>query len=886
MNSSAAFLNQSVRPPLPFRDTGIVLLRHGESTDTAAGLVSGWRDVDLTENGRLQILDILVTLPRLGIRSIVSSDLRRARSTAQIIVHALALPAAREDRRLRERAWGAREGNPHAYAPAPGEEEAEAEEQFAERVTQALNEIPPGTLIVTHAGVIRFIRKIYGLTELVIPPAGLCELGHKNPRVDHWALPRNIQVDGAVITPGDFTGRVVYVSEETDLETLATTDVALLQSCSKSVAFTAVSTALATVNLTRSLTQHITHGRDSHHPYAVATSWPMGYPRNGESVKLLFLTSDESAPAGHLPDFPPSPVQNVDKIGGKAAGLELLLSKGFNVPPFITLTHNDINGWESVEGFDFGDEVIGRLKSQLLEDVDRGSWAVRSSSDLEDADGTPLSGSFKSFVDVGWEQIPKRIRDVRASVRGSEIRARLRSGNLSDLPRMSVVVQRMVTDLKFAGTVFVPSPQDFSSLLIEAQCRRSAEGLMDGRENPDVVEYYVCTHLSPEITARAGNPHSYLKSVAIEAFRIYSLTGRGDLEFAVDMNDRIWWLQARMLNAAIEVVDRRGFSATAKAYYRMLAFGVHVANQTQASFFRSFELSDGRLGYSVGIRHRDRVFHDKLRSDLRHLEEVIAFGWMVEEHLAKLVCNLESTDNAFILEQLVLHGAVQLPFSIPMDGSFMSRFRSKPLDSVPSKGMLEEFLSGIINRIPGGWDVGRVREILLQPRSTYSTIATSRVLLRLSNSPPGILTRLEIVEYWASEWRDLPDMSETGLAKLGKDLSARLMRIRSSPTEALQLLQKVDSYDSQCQQSRLRRESFLALARTALPHEDWCELDLWAKYLEMKAETNETHALYRGQCFAHFALHGFVALESDIDRICRIWLGSKVRFCSAETSLK
>lgn len=130
----------------------LVLVRHGESTANAAGLLLGRSDVPLTPAGQAQAQALA---GRLGdVRRLVSSPLRRARDTAEAL--GLDLPVEVDDRWV-EIDYGIHEGRALAQVPAevwrrwrvdPGER-AEGGESLAElgrRVRSACEELlaPPG----------------------------------------------------------------------------------------------------------------------------------------------------------------------------------------------------------------------------------------------------------------------------------------------------------------------------------------------------------------------------------------------------------------------------------------------------------------------------------------------------------------------------------------------------------------------------------------------------------------------------------------------------------------------------------------------------------------------------------------------------------------------
>jgi hypothetical protein len=675
-------------------------------------------------------------------------------------------------------------------------------------------------------------------------------------------------VRGHLLTPGYFLGRAIYVAGPSDLPRLRAGDLAFLENCPKAVAFEALGIASSAVNLTRSMTQHLTHGRDGAQPYAVALSWPEGFPADGEKVELQIIPPPPRPKRPPLPDIPPIPVRDHGECGGKAAGLILLEREGFSVPPFVPISNALLAEWE--ESGEFEERARYGLQGLLGNPLPVGPWAVRSSADIEDAEGRPLSGTFGSDLGVASDDLAAALRRVRASAAGPEVDARRRTGGLDEEPRMSVVVQRMVRGPRLAGTVFIPAPCDPGCLLIDCMLGGFAGALMDGSAQPDLSVLHDGEGL--QVSVEVGSlpdkvTGDLLTRVAREALTIYQKTGRGDLEFAVDPEGCPWWLQARMLNAAVESVDRRGFAQASRAYYCRLAFEVHIANRTPPTFFRCFDLADGRFGYSVGIRHRDRIFHECLLKDSAHLGRVTRFGWETEIRMRGIAGSLGARNPNEVLDALVLHGAVQLPFSIPMAGSAMDRYRSDPVDEPPEEGLLEGFLSCVLARLSVPVDVSVVRDLLRQPLRTFSASHATEVLFGLlrRDAPPALA---DVIEYHAGEWRDLPDLGSEGAAGLVAALSLAVDERRmKDPTGAL-LEQELAELERTRIAREFRRREFLGAALRGLPSVEWRLLEAWARYLRMKAETNETHALYRGRCFAWFARVGFAPSEGCVRRKC------------------
>jgi broad specificity phosphatase PhoE len=91
----------------------LVLVRHGESTANAAGLLLGRSDVPLTAKGRAQAAALA---GRLGdVRRLVSSPLQRARDTAEAL--GLGLPVEVDERWV-EIDYGGHEGRALTEVPA------------------------------------------------------------------------------------------------------------------------------------------------------------------------------------------------------------------------------------------------------------------------------------------------------------------------------------------------------------------------------------------------------------------------------------------------------------------------------------------------------------------------------------------------------------------------------------------------------------------------------------------------------------------------------------------------------------------------------------------------------------------------------------------------
>ena len=147
----------------------LFLVRHGESTWNVEKRWQGQADPPLSELGVAQARSAVLRMPT-GFEQVVTSDLARARNTAELLAAGLGLPLV-VDERVRERYAGPWEGLtrdeietrwPGMLADGRRPDDYEADEPLLERVLAALDPIEPPTIVVTHGGVIRVIERHLG----------------------------------------------------------------------------------------------------------------------------------------------------------------------------------------------------------------------------------------------------------------------------------------------------------------------------------------------------------------------------------------------------------------------------------------------------------------------------------------------------------------------------------------------------------------------------------------------------------------------------------------------------------------------------------------------------------------------------------------------------
>lgn len=164
--------------------TEFLIVRHGETPWNVDRRIQGWRDIELNDNGRGQARRLAERLshpdnPHAPLHAVYSSDLSRARSTAQAVAERLSLPLGLIEG-IRERNYGVLEGVPfdqmqehhpevakvwQARDPDGIIPDGETLREFHARVTQALETLAvkhhqQRVLVVTHGGAMDILWRV------------------------------------------------------------------------------------------------------------------------------------------------------------------------------------------------------------------------------------------------------------------------------------------------------------------------------------------------------------------------------------------------------------------------------------------------------------------------------------------------------------------------------------------------------------------------------------------------------------------------------------------------------------------------------------------------------------------------------------------------------
>jgi broad specificity phosphatase PhoE len=180
----------------------VLLIRHGTSTWNAEQRWQGWADPPLSADGIAQAEAAAAALRGLDIHIVVSSDLARARSTAEIIAGGTGVELSIEPA-LRERNIGLWTGLTSAEVesrwpgqleryradpeiPFPDGEEAGAMIRRAIPVLLTIARQDPQdgvAVVVSHGGLIRCVRLALGGTDRPVPQLAGCWLEARDNRL-------------------------------------------------------------------------------------------------------------------------------------------------------------------------------------------------------------------------------------------------------------------------------------------------------------------------------------------------------------------------------------------------------------------------------------------------------------------------------------------------------------------------------------------------------------------------------------------------------------------------------------------------------------------------------------------------------------------------------
>ncbi len=228
-------------------------------------------------------------------------------------------------------------------------------------------------------------------------------------------------------------------------------------------------------------------------------------------------------------------------VGGKAHGLQRLARLGLNVPQWITVTT------EAVQGPRLVHEIERGLQSLR---VDR-KLAVRSSAVGEDGAANSYAGQLRTALNVDVQNVVAAVRECWAGAFSERAALYRQARGLDASPlRMAVVIQEMVA-ARVSGVAFTADPRTGVPALVITAGFGLGEGVVS-----DAVETMTYTReLGAETWRIDGRDRRILTDEQLDSLstalrRIEESAGCAqDVEWAFDGNGMLWILQARPMTA-------------------------------------------------------------------------------------------------------------------------------------------------------------------------------------------------------------------------------------------------------------------------------------------------------------------------------------------------
>ncbi len=247
-----------------------------------------------------------------------------------------------------------------------------------------------------------------------------------------------------------------------------------------------------------------------------------------------------------------------DRVGGKAAGLGLLVRNELPVPPFFVIP----------AGLKLAREDL----KTALEALGPGPYAVRSSALAEDGAQHSFAGQLDSFLGVkAITKVEAAIAACRASGEGERVRAYCATRGIEPGP-VAVVVQRMIRG-EASGVMFTKDPDQPDHTLISAAWGLG-EGVVQGSADCDAFRVGPSGAIEAEITDKQQHvklvgdqpaerpvPRAKQDQPALSDAQVRQLVAWGrrleqlaggpqDVEFTTE-GEQIWLVQTRPITTPV-----------------------------------------------------------------------------------------------------------------------------------------------------------------------------------------------------------------------------------------------------------------------------------------------------------------------------------------------
>ena len=227
-------------------------------------------------------------------------------------------------------------------------------------------------------------------------------------------------------------------------------------------------------------------------------------------------------------------------FGGKTCGLTRLISVGERVPGGFAVSAARIptEQWPT--------ETRNRFTDKVRELLDNGPVVIRSSALGEDSAERSFAGMFETVLGIVTEQEARSAAN-RCIESGNSERVKKYAGSQSSIP-VGLVVQSQVA-AKAAGVCFTCDPTGKDHAVVIEAVAGMGDRMISGQIEPERFRVYRSGTGEWEIPVEKEVDFISLEEIKFIAAKAKGLEEKFgqqlDIEWAVDGNRDIWWLQAR-----------------------------------------------------------------------------------------------------------------------------------------------------------------------------------------------------------------------------------------------------------------------------------------------------------------------------------------------------
>ena len=228
------------------------------------------------------------------------------------------------------------------------------------------------------------------------------------------------------------------------------------------------------------------------------------------------------------------PQELYSAVGGKARGLDFLKKQNYPIAEGFVVTDIQTLGDDELQAIEAAFDELGKQRV-----------SVRSSASNEDGTEFSNAGQYETCLDVTREDLKDAVEKCINSLKNDRAAAYSENFLGGESAKMNLVIEEMI-DAAYAGVMFTTDPSAKDCALIEAVCGKG-EQLVSGASN---AFRYSVPKSNFTFEDNGGLDEQSVKLLYEEGLSIAKVYEKeADLEWVVDKNGKLYWLQLRPITA-------------------------------------------------------------------------------------------------------------------------------------------------------------------------------------------------------------------------------------------------------------------------------------------------------------------------------------------------